>query len=322
MYGQDLISFATLSFGTLQGVSVDDVVLVAKIPGLSDTEPVEISPKLWPTVSRMVDNVMIILESGMSTCFISDRLDFFLERHRSSRTICKSSDSLALPQKARPSQGALDWHPNLPTSSSPHQQRPPLNNLQACQASSNSLQQTLPLPVGLPRLQNHGSATFGPQTINVIFISQSIFQSAPPPFSINEDGLLGQKVSYLSRRIQTRVFGNLVISNLRIASLSLDKERTLSSYAMYSGSTVTAILAMKQLLVCQPVIYLYPPSSLADVTVELDLVPSWLFSAVHPSQGNAYSLRKQCWKVAAEPNGTLVDKTTGMEVSYLYWKAM
>jgi hypothetical protein len=148
-------------------------------------------------------------------------------------------------------------------------------------------------------------------------------RSAPPPFSINEDGLLGQKVSYLYERIRTRIFGDLVIKDLKIGSLSLDKERSLSSYAMHSGSTVTATLTMKQVPVCKPVLYLYPPSSVADVTVKLTLVPSWNFSAVYPSQQIYLGARKvQTWNVSAEPNGTLVDKATGVEVSYLYWEAM
>jgi hypothetical protein len=189
----------------------------------------------------------------------------------------------------------------------------------------NAPQKSLSLPVGLPRLQNHGStATTSSQTIKVKFISQSFTHPAPPPFSINEDGLLGQKVSHLYKRIGTRIFDDVVIKDLQIECLSLDKERSLSSYAMHSGSTVTAILTMKRRPVWKPVIYLYPPSSLADVTVKLTLVPSWFFSAAHPSQRKMLYLgghRVQSWNVAAEPNGTLVDKATGMEVSYLYWEA-
>ena len=78
----------------------------------------------------------------------------------------------------------------------------------------------------------------------------------------------------------------------------------------------------------KPVIYLYPPSSIPDVTIELQLTSSWHFSAVYPSpQTSIPSYGHQpaqslTWAIAAEPNGTLVEKTTGMEVSYLYWEAM
>ncbi|KAI9453253.1 hypothetical protein BJY52DRAFT_1153307 [Lactarius psammicola] len=85
---------------------------------------------------------------------------------------------------------------------------------------------------------------------------------------------------------------------------------------------------MDRLIGKKPVIYLYPPLSLADVTVELALAPSWRFSAVHPPPwttippGEPHTPQCLTWTVAAEPNGVLVDKTTGMEVSYLYWEAI
>jgi hypothetical protein len=77
----------------------------------------------------------------------------------------------------------------------------------------------------------------------------------------------------------------------------------------------------------KPVIYLYPPSSLSHITVQLSLVSSWSFSAVYlPPQitidpEEYRSVRSLTWTVAAEPDGTLIDKTTGTEVSYLYWEA-
>jgi hypothetical protein len=78
----------------------------------------------------------------------------------------------------------------------------------------------------------------------------------------------------------------------------------------------------------KPVIYLYPPSRLPDVTVELLLTSSWSFSAIYPLPQTAItSSEKQIagqsltWTVEAEPDGTLVDKTSGTEVSYLYWEA-
>ena len=175
------------------------------------------------------------------------------------------------------------------------------------------------MSVGLPQLRNHGSATFGPQSINVTCGSAASYISTPPPFSINEDGLLEREVSYLCERIQTRLFGNSVISGLRLGSLPLDRERTLSSYAMCSGSTVTANIVTKRSHICKSIIYLYPPVSLADATVKLTVVPSWVFSDAHPKGYRGYG--QEIWNVAAEPNGTLVEKNTGTEISYLHWEA-
>ena len=79
----------------------------------------------------------------------------------------------------------------------------------------------------------------------------------------------------------------------------------------------------------KPVIYLYPPSRLSDVIVELHLTSSWSFSAVYPSPqsanpsvANHIGAQSLTWAIEAEPDGTLVEKTTGVEVTYLYWEAM
>ena len=79
----------------------------------------------------------------------------------------------------------------------------------------------------------------------------------------------------------------------------------------------------------KPVIYLYPPSRLSDVIVELHLTSSWNFSAVYPSPqsavpsvANHIGAQSLTWAIEAEPDGTLVEKTTGVEVTYLYWEAM
>jgi hypothetical protein len=66
------------------------------------------------------------------------------------------------------------------------------------------------------------------------------------------------------------------------------------------------------------------------VTVELLLTSSWSFSAIYPlPQTAVISGEKQqiaaqtlTWTVDAEPDGRLVDKTSGVEVTYLYWEAM
>ena len=70
----------------------------------------------------------------------------------------------------------------------------------------------------------------------------------------------------------------------------------------------------------KPVIYLYPPSRLPEVTVELLLTSSWSFSAIYPCEKQT-TAQSFTWIVAAEPDGRLVDKTTGAEVTYLYWEA-
>ncbi len=77
------------------------------------------------------------------------------------------------------------------------------------------------------------------------------------------------------------------------------------------------------------VIYLFLPSSLPEVNVQLSLRPTWSFSALYPptpivsTKAHGYQGDGQTvsWTVAAMPDGTLIDKATNLEVSYLFWEA-
>jgi hypothetical protein len=65
------------------------------------------------------------------------------------------------------------------------------------------------------------------------------------------------------------------------------------------------------------------------VYVEVLLTSSWSFSAIYPlpqgaitpGQKQQLSAQSLTWTVDAEPDGRLVDKTSGVEVTYLYWEA-
>ena len=172
------------------------------------------------------------------------------------------------------------------------------------------------------------------QTVTISF--PQYMTPSNPPFAIGESGLLGKKVSRLYELIDPRLGYTASNSMLSFANSPLNIERTISDYGIKSGDTIllspTPIPLpapnMRPAPARKPVIYLYPPSSLTDVTVELALTSSWRFSAVHPPPmttippGEPHTAQSLTWTVAADPNGTLVDKTTGMEVSYLYWEAM
>lgn len=77
-----------------------------------------------------------------------------------------------------------------------------------------------------------------------------------------------------------------------------------------------------------PVIYLFPPSRLPEVTVQLMLTPPWRFSLVYPSpqsttgpSEDSTDVRSLTWAVQAEPDGSLKEKNTGTDVAYLFWEA-
>ena len=81
---------------------------------------------------------------------------------------------------------------------------------------------------------------------------------------------------------------------------------------MCSESTVIATLETKQSQICKSTIYLYPRVGLGNVNVKLTIVPSWIFSDVHPQGDMNYLPRESItWEVAAEPNGTLWRRLTG-----------
>ena len=147
-------------------------------------------------------------------------------------------------------------------------------------------------------------------------------------FDISEVGLLRKPVSHLRQTIASRGGISPPLSDIRLIykrrSLD-DNSRTLADYDIASGDTIHLVLKLRG---GKPVIYLFPPSSLPNVTIELLLTSSWHFSAVYPSPqttipfGENQPPQYLTWAVAAEPDGTLVNKSTGTEVTYLYWEAM
>ncbi|KAF8603244.1 hypothetical protein BDV93DRAFT_544910 [Ceratobasidium sp. AG-I] len=101
--------------------------------------------------------------------------------------------------------------------------------------------------------------------------------------------------------------------------------QTVGSLGMWDGDDLD--ISVQQ---CggKPVIYLFPPQSQRDVHVRLSLVDSWNFSALYPptsiKPGPTTSPRlaqSVSWTVDASPDGTLLDKGTNREVSYLFWEA-
>ena len=74
----------------------------------------------------------------------------------------------------------------------------------------------------------------------------------------------------------------------------------------------------------KPVIYFFPPATLPNATVSVTIVPQWTFTHVYPlvaAKRVEDGRQEISWTVAAEPDGTLMDKATGLELSYLFWEA-
>lgn len=60
----------------------------------------------------------------------------------------------------------------------------------------------------------------------------------------------------------------------------------------------------------KPVIYLYPETT-QEIEVKLDFVGE--LTCTYPEYIDG-------WRIVAQPNGTLIDDTTGKEYSYLFWE--
>ncbi|KAJ3517354.1 hypothetical protein NMY22_g13985 [Coprinellus aureogranulatus] len=102
----------------------------------------------------------------------------------------------------------------------------------------------------------------------------------------------------------------------------LGRDMTLQENGVEDGDDLDLL---RRLVGGKPVIYLMPPAgSNIEATVTLSLVPEWEFSAVYPvvptrkTHPGGKSLQ---WNVTASPNGTILEKTTGLEVSFLFWEA-
>ena len=74
----------------------------------------------------------------------------------------------------------------------------------------------------------------------------------------------------------------------------------------------------------KPVIYLFPPEPLPSATVSVRLVPQWEFSHVYPvidPKPHDHGMKSITWNVSANTDGTLVEKGSDLELSYLFWEA-
>jgi hypothetical protein len=81
------------------------------------------------------------------------------------------------------------------------------------------------------------------------------------------------------------------------------------------------IVLLKAQIGGKPVIYLYSPSDI-DASVKHTLSPKWQFSAIYPvvptktNRGEGVE-----WNVQTHQDGSLTEKNTGQDVSYLFWEA-
>jgi len=279
--------------------SHEDIVLLSTIPGYPENDIVEISKDIWPTVSTVVHSVTIALESEMQASAESESTECGTE--------CGSPFSPSLLLPAPSSLLKSEYNP-----------------------SGVFPQQSSNVSDGGEDKKQKGSSN-EIQAGNVILPSN--IRPTSDPLEIGEAGPLRKKFSRLREVVGAKIGDALSNFGLNPRGANLDDDLTLTDYDAAAGNSITvapaAVTTPRHLQAApkKPVIYLYPPSSIPNVTVDLHLTSCWQFSAVYPSPQTTISLGEHStaqsltWAVAAEPDGTLVEKTTGVEISYLYWEA-
>jgi len=108
----------------------------------------------------------------------------------------------------------------------------------------------------------------------------------------------------------------------------LEDGRTLWSQGVRPESMLHLVLRLRG---DKPVIYLFPPTSLSHAQVSLALSPEWTFSTLYPVvdinknavvvEGIEQVKQHVEWTVSAEPDGSLVELSSGLKLSYLFWEA-
>jgi hypothetical protein len=88
-----------------------------------------------------------------------------------------------------------------------------------------------------------------------------------------------------------------------------------SDYGMEDGDVIDFFIEQ---VGGKPVIYLYSPSDI-DASVNLFLIPEWRFSAIYPTVSTKTDHVE--WNVRTHQDGSLTEKNSGLNVSYLFWEA-
>ncbi len=127
-------------------------------------------------------------------------------------------------------------------------------------------------------------------------------------------------VATIKNKIQDKEGIPPVQQRLLFAGKVLEDEHLLRNYNVGIGDRLDLVLELRG---GKPVIYILSPRTLDDISVSLALAPGWSFSALYPNTAIIHKDRKEVvhWVVDASPDGTLLDKRSGLQVSYIFWEA-
>ncbi|TBU28000.1 ubiquitin-domain-containing protein [Dichomitus squalens] len=128
-------------------------------------------------------------------------------------------------------------------------------------------------------------------------------------------------VSEIKNKIRDKEGYPVDKQRLIFAGETLESSRVLSDYNIQRESTIHLLYSHRG---GKPVIYLFSPHAISDATVSISLAPQWSFSHIYPQvdvKALAAGKEQASWSISANPNGSLVERGTGLELSYLFWEA-
>lgn len=129
---------------------------------------------------------------------------------------------------------------------------------------------------------------------------------------------LESTIAYLKERIQDREGIPPDQQRLIFAGKQIEDDNTIQSYSIGSGASIHLVLRLRK-----PVIYIFS-STPTEVTVSLQLDTSLSFSTLYPVipvKTSGDGKEEVTWNVLTTSNNNLLDRVSGLEVSYLYWEA-